>query len=351
MKLKRNMYLLTVVLGSSIYLLAGCSFNQKTENIDTGMQAVQNLEYETALTSFEQAIAGDEDKQLAYRGQGMAYMGMTMYEEALEAFTSALNQSDGRVRNIEYDINYYMATAYYKLGNLEEAIKIYDAIIALKPKSIDVYYLRGMLLLENGNYESALEDFSAAIALDPKDYGMYIDIYKVMEENGHEQDGKVYLQEALEVGGEALSNYERGRLSFYMKDYEEARNYLEKARDVSGVDGVVLLGKTYEELGDYNYAASVYTNYLTDDPENVELRNQLGLCKLEVGAYEEALTAFQTAAKVENNNMMQTLAFNEIVTYEYLGDFKKATVLMESYLRAYPDDEAAKREYIFLKTR
>ena len=49
--------------------------------------------------------------------------------------------------------------------------------------------------------------------------------------------------------------------------------------------------------------------------------------------------------------IMQTLKFNEIVTYERLGEYQTAATLMGSYLSTYPDDEVAKREYSFLKTR
>ena len=55
--------------------------------------------------------------------------------------------------------------------------------------------------------------------------------------------------------------------------------------------------------------------------------------------------------KIEDNGMMQILKMNEIIAYERLCDYKKAAVLMESYLKTYPDDEEAKREYIFLQTR
>lgn len=72
---------------------------------------------------------------------------------------------------------------------------------------------------------------------------------------------------------------------------------------------------------------------------------------MEQKAYTEALEAFQAGMDIENNDMMQTLKFNEIVTYEKLGEYKKAAVLMESYLSTYPDDKVAQREYIFLKTR
>ena len=72
---------------------------------------------------------------------------------------------------------------------------------------------------------------------------------------------------------------------------------------------------------------------------------------MHMGEYELALSSFQTAMDIEDNGMMQTLKFNEIVAYEYMEDYKTAAALMNSYLRAYPDDENAKREYEFLQTR
>ena len=113
----------------------------------------------------------------------------------------------------------------------------------------------------------------------------------------------------------------------------------------------MLLGQTYEELGDYNYAISVYSSFIEGDQSNAGIYNRLGLCRMELGAYNEALAAFQAGMNVENCSIMQTLKFNEIVTYERLGEYQTAATLMSSYLSTYSDDEAAKREYTFLKTR
>ena len=55
--------------------------------------------------------------------------------------------------------------------------------------------------------------------------------------------------------------------------------------------------------------------------------------------------------QLENSGMMQTLSFNEIITYEYLGDFERAKALMDYYVKNYPDDGQARREYDFLVTR
>ena len=54
---------------------------------------------------------------------------------------------------------------------------------------------------------------------------------------------------------------------------------------------------------------------------------------------------------MEGNASMQSLRFNRIVAYEYLGQFDQAKLAMEQYLALYPDDENAQREYTFLKTR
>ena len=128
--LKKRMYQL---LAASILLLAltGCGA-AKSENITAGMEAIKSLDYDTALTCFEAAKEAGENERLLYRGEGIAYLGKTMYPEAVEAFLTSLNHSNGLIENMDYDINYYLATAYYKQGDYDNAIAVYDAIIAKK---------------------------------------------------------------------------------------------------------------------------------------------------------------------------------------------------------------------------
>ena len=329
----------------------GCGMSGNTENIDIAMEQIGALEYDSALETFQLAEEAGEDERLLYRGQGIAYLGKTMYTEAAQAFEKALACSDGRLENMDYDINYYLATAYYKMGDKDKAIQVYDAIVALREKEEDAYYLRGVIYIEKGDLEKAQADFNKAMELDPENYDRLIEIYCVLEANGYKTTGQEYLQAAIDGGTKNMTNYEKGRICYYLEDYDNARTYLEKARDNSGYEAVLFLGKTYETLGDNNYAISVYNTYLENGNANPQVLNQLGLCKLKAADYDGALTAFQTAMNMEDNGMMQTLKMNEIITYERLGEFKQASVLLESYLKSYPDDEVAKREYTFLKTR
>lgn len=339
------------MIAAVILFATGCGLTNKNENIQAGMAAIEALDYDAAILSFEAAKEAGEDARLLYRGEGLAYMGKTQYADAAAAFETALSLSDGRVNQMDYDINYYLATAYYKQQEAEKAIAAYDAMIAMKPKERDAYYLRGVIKTEKGNLEEALADFDQVIALQPSDFDRLIDIYCVLADCGYKESGQAYLQAAMDNGTKGMTNFEKGRISYYLEDYENARNYLEKARDESGYEAVLFLGKTYETLGDNNYAVSVYTTYLNSGEENPQVLNQMGLCKMQMRDYEGALEAFQTAINIEDNGMMQVLKLNEIVAYEKLKEYKKAAVLMEAYLKTYPDDEAAQREYQFLQTR
>ena len=341
-----------VVLGMILMAVCtGCGRGNKNENITAGMEAIEALNYDSALGCFEAAREAGENERLLYRGEGMAYMGKTMYAEAAQAFETALSLSNGRINSMDYDINYYLAAAYYKQGEMGRAIDVYSAIVALRDSEKDAYYLRGAIYAGQGSLDLAKADFDRAIDLNKTDYDRLIDIYGVLAAEGYKEAGQEYLQAAMDAGTKNMTNYEKGRICYYLEDYENARTYLEKARDESGYEAVLFLGKTYETLGDNNYAISVYNTYLESEGPNPQVLNQLGLCKMQTGDYAGALGNFQTAMNIENNGMMQVLKMNEIIAYERLGEYKNASVLMDGYLKTYPDDEEAKREYTFLQTR
>lgn len=339
------------VLALAWMLLGGCGVEEQPDYTQQGMASVQALEYEEALRLFENARNEGEDEQLIYRGMGIAYMGMTKYEDAITYLEAALHAGGGRVEDVDFDINYYLATAYYKTGRAQDAISAYDAILDLRPREKNAYYLRGLVKLSLNDFDGAQLDFGEAVALDSRDYDQMIRIYMALDEYGYKDAGMIYLQTALTENEKSISDYDMGRICYYMGDYENARNYLTRLKPATDYGAALYLGRTYEALGDYNYASGIYADYTENDQSKAEIYNQLGLCKMKMGEYESALAAFQAAMNIEDNGMMRTLKFNEIVAYEYMRDYKTAAALMSSYLRSYPDDETAKREYDFLQTR
>ena len=242
-----------------ISMLTGCG--NDTTKITEGMQLVETLDYQGALTAFDEAEAQKENSRLIARGRGIASMGLTEYDQAVQYFTEALELSDGWVQNVDYDMNYYLAAAYRKNGQPAEAKKVYDAILGLKPEEKDAYFLRGSAELELGDYESAKADFDKAISMDPKNYDRMIEIYEALADYGYREVGQEYLQNVLNTAKQ-LDAYDSGRIYYYLGDYQKAYLALEEAKGKGGVDSYLYLGKAYAATGDYNYASSVYRNYL-----------------------------------------------------------------------------------------
>ncbi|MFI3212017.1 MAG: tetratricopeptide repeat protein [Eubacteriales bacterium] len=348
---KIKQYISLYMIGLLCFLTGCGTGTTESENIELAMQSITSYDYEVALDYLEVAVVQGEDLQEIARGRGLAYMGLGQYEEAITYLEGALAYSDQYIDEIDYDINYYLAVAYFKAGQFVDANDTYAAIIAMKPKEESTYYLRGIVKLELGLAEEALADFQEAITLSGDNIERMIDIFCVLTEYGETDNASIILEEAMAADQNKMSDFEKGKIYFYLEDYEEARIALEKVKDTEGVEAVYYLGKTYEVLGDYNYALSVYNNYLSENTEDATIYNQLGLCQMMLGDYQAALTAFQAALAIEGSGLTQSLKYNEIICYEYLGEFAQATVLMKTYLTTYPNDADAMREYEFLQTR
>lgn len=349
---KRKNYICRICAGmcfALLCLLTGCGgIGEKTAN---ATQLIQNLDYEGALAELEAAEEAGENKRLIERSRGIAYMGLTDYGQAAEAFLRSLAYSNGFIQNIDFDINYYLAAAYTKDERYSEAEETYNAILDLRPEETDAYFLRGNVRMNLGHFQEAKEDFDKVLSADAKNYDRLIEIYEILAYFGHKEDGQEYLQTALAAGDKKMDNFSRGRIYYYQGEYQKACLVLEEARNEGSAESYLYLGRAYEATGDYNYASSVYSSYLGQYEENAEVYNQLGLCEMAKGEYNKALEAFQAGMQLGNGAMMQTLAFNEIAAYEYLGEYEKAYVLINNYIKNYPDDQQARREYDFLSTR
>lgn len=341
-------YMKYMLLGLVLVMLAGCGTNEE-EPLKAVYTSVEAMAYEEAMIQLSEIEADRGNRQEIARLMGICQMGLGDYQAAVESLETALSYNDGFVHDVDYDINQYLAVAYFNLGRFEDAEHVYSAIAALQPKNAQVHFSHGVTLLELDNYEAGREAFDRAVALEPTNYDRIIDIYKACYKYGYGALGMEYVEDAMDHQ-EGMNDYDKGRMLYHVGKYNEAVTALEKVDKKKVKDASLYLGMSYEAMGDYNYAASVYSGGMANST-NPALYNQLGLCQMKRGAYAEALEAFQLGLKCEDTSLHQSLRFNEAIAYEYLADFETAATLLSAYLKDYPNDEAAKREYEFLKTR
>lgn len=342
---------MSILAAAAAVCLFGCGDKNLNTNLNAGMELIEKYDFQGALECFDLARLNNEDLQLTSRGEGLAWMGLGDYAKAESLFLESIQNSDNKLTQLEYDTNYYLAAAYMKQGKYDEAIKIYSAIIALRSKETDAYYLRACASLRQNNYDSAIADFEKVFSMEPDNLELVTDAYVEMQAAGFDDEGKTYLSEFMKEKEKELSDGEKGTIYYYLEDYQNARTYLDAFVNGNDADMSLILGRTYEKLGDMNYATVVYQTYLESNMPDAAIYNSLGMCLMSQEKYDEALKAFESGIEMESGEYAQELRYNRIVANEYLGNFSQAKSLMDEYLQLYPDDAKAKREYEFLQTR
>lgn len=99
-------YALLAAVLLSAGLLGGCGGEGK--NIQSAMESIRNLDYQGALLQLDSAAESGENLRLIDRARGIAYMGLTDYEQAAACFEAALAGSNGWVENVDFDLNFYL---------------------------------------------------------------------------------------------------------------------------------------------------------------------------------------------------------------------------------------------------
>lgn len=294
----------------------------------------------------------NKEKQAAYRQIGINDMESGDYAGAVDAFNSALGQCVGKISADELDICYYKAAAQFAAGDTDGAAATYTAVIEYDAKEADAYYLRGCLYLKQGNTDGAAADFENAIKYNSGDYDLYIHIYENLSGYGMAENGEEYLNRALDIKGSDAKDYEsRGRIHYYLGQYDKAEEELKSAIEKQSVTANLYLAQVYEAAGDTENAQTYYENYVNSGETDSAAMNALGEIEMGKGNYSGALTYLEQGIAMENVSNRRALMQNLIICYEYTGDFASAWNMVQEYVQDYPDDANAQREYIFLKNR
>ena len=346
--MKRKIILSGLIIGS--VMLSGCNSTNSSTVAQAGV-ALSEGDYENAKILYQRSLAEDTDREGAYRGMGLASLNLRDYDTAIECFENALHESNGIIKDIDIDISYYLAVAMHKAGKVDDAIKVLDSVIAIRPASDTAYYMRGKIRLIGKDESGAKADYDKAIEIAPTNYDHYLRISEDLKSAGYDEDSRMYVDRAISAGGK-MPDAVKGVFEYCSGSYTDARNDLEKARKSSDSETVSLyLGRTYEALGDLDYAIGIYQEAITKFPDSGKLYNQLAVTKLNGKDYNGAIEVIENGILNGNGESMQSLLYNRVVAYENVYDFDTATKYMKEYIEKYPDDANAQREYLFLSTR
>lgn len=348
MRNKKIICLLAAGLGA--LLLTGCG----GENQKTYEQANADLEeanYDYALNEYQACISAGYKLAQSYRGSGIVKLRTGDYQGAIDDLTNALND-EKTGKSDRKDLLEYRAAAELKAELYDQAMADCQTLAEDYSLNANDYYLTGCVALAMDSYDEASSNFSEAYGSDST-YEMAIQIYEAYLGQDMEADGTRYLEAALKTEAKTADDYcGRGKVYYYMDDYENARTELTTAADKGSTEATLILGMVYMAQGDTSNARSFYQQYIDADGDDpAKGYNGLALCDISDGDYDSALQNISQGLGDATSDEMRDLLFNEIVVYEKKLDLSTALSKAQEYVQTFKDDDAAAKELTFLQSR
>ena len=228
----------------------------------------ENEEVLAEISSFE-AFMGNLEESKEYLDR---YMAVAKEGEKKQEMKKLLSKIELQLEN---DEEIKEAYDFIMLGNNEKAIAAAEKFIAKNPKVWNGYFLRGWALRKEGRFEDARKDLMKCLELGERSADIYNELSIDELEVGDRELAKTYLETAADLDPENLTV--ASNLSYlYLQDsqLDEAREYLEKARFLSGNDEIVknlieeYEKKTGEKIGELIHEEIVHDDSHEDEDDD-----------------------------------------------------------------------------------
>lgn len=153
----------------ALFLIISCSSKKTTElsNYEKGIEAAHNAQYEQAIDLFNVALneaTDDEKKASILYNIGFCYGIMKDFNKELEYYNKAL-ESFPDFQPALSDLGEY----YYDNNDLNNALKMYEKLVAVNPENENAYYMLALVQDSLGIKEESIKNMQKAADLNSPD--------------------------------------------------------------------------------------------------------------------------------------------------------------------------------------
>jgi tetratricopeptide (TPR) repeat protein len=230
---------------------------------------------------------------------GRLYLRKADHARAIEQLKWLADQEPGAA-----EVLFLLAQAYDGAGNSAEAVATLRQVTALEPRYYRAWVMLAELLERQRAVDEALAAYEQAIAQNPRSIELRLRQATLMLNAGRVAPARQLLERLLEdapTEGGAL--YLLAEAQRQLKDYDEAEATAKRliALEPTQIRGAYALALTYEGRREHRKVIDTLTPAIAGatTPEAAArmapLYVRLGLAHQELGAYREAITAFERA--------------------------------------------------------
>lgn len=244
-------------------------------------EALQILQ--SILTGFAKAIKKPERQVFAavFAQVGLACLQLNKQAEALSAFTLAYQHYPSEELSVQ--INQLkpavlptdplsqllkQADQHLDAGSLNEAEKLYRAVLQFNPDHAEALYGLGIALRNQKKYAEALPALQQATIMSPDNAAYYNDLGILFFETGEFAKAISFFSRALKV----------------QSDFDPAH---------------INLGVAYKKTGQFSKATQAYRSALAHNPNSAAAHNNLGNLLMQQGELASAKTELEAALQLK----------------------------------------------------
>lgn len=262
-------------------------------------------QYESALASFERAIALDEDFWEAYENVGLLQMDLGLFREAaatFEAEEAKVRELMDRDWPVEFRMEIFLniGKAWALAGNQQRASDAFNRMLEFDESNAEARANLAALNVANGNYDAAQTFIGELLQMTQNDVGALNVLALIYKEQGDLQMAEYLWEKALGEIDNAVSRLDdEEQFEGLSEDEVEAlRRYNEsRAARMVKIQGDIEneLGLVAFAEGNVDLAESLFTASLMNNSTNAAARTNLGTIYLQYAFWDVACVQFAEA--------------------------------------------------------
>ena len=266
--------------------------------------------HEEEIASYKKALELNPSLWEAYSSWAATELHRGHFEHARTLFMKAF-EANPELEVGGYPQLYSLAYTLWQLGDLVEAYRRVNEVLALKPDHQDGLLLKTHLLSQLWRMDSvyvsdALAFFKSRVLDNREDMFARSELYLIYNSQGYQEDARSILEETISLGNappRALYHY--ARLLEKEGKIHEAIHYLEIAFEESQEHHIVhVLGRLKQKAGDYHSAVDFYKLALRDVKDPLPILHSIADCYHFLGEYKECVRLSARAILCEPRNEM-----------------------------------------------
>ncbi|KTD20589.1 methyltransferase [Legionella lansingensis] len=211
-------------------------------------------------------------------------------------------------KSTKQDEEALFAEAYLlqRQNQLPEAIKLYEKLLAAKPKHSQALHFLGLAHAQLGDIETAIHFLHQALDLDPKDASLYNNLANAYKKNHQLQEAIEYYEKALELAPNyAQAHHNLATVYASQNEYLKALHHYRLAvhAEPDFATAHFNLGLLLLHNNELAAAKVQFKNVLALSHDHLEANFYLGVLNLEANRLDEAEQAFQNVLRMDNNHV------------------------------------------------